>query len=164
MVILPIAINSYFRFVMNQQIRKATKEDCPAMMNLIRELALFEKAPEQVTVSLQHFEESGFGQNPVWWAFVAELDNKIVGMALYYIRYSTWKGQRMYLEDIIVSEAYRRLSLGKLLMNALINEAKVKNFEGINWQVLGWNQLAIDFYKKFNSNFDEEWVNVSLEI
>lgn len=148
---------------MNQQIRKARKEDCPAMMNLIRELALFEKAPEQVTVSLEHFQESGFGQNPVWWALVAETDNKIVGMALYYIRYSTWKGQRMYLEDIIVSEAYRSLGFGKLLMDALIAEAKEKQFNGMLWQVLDWNDNAIEFYKKYNADFDGEWINVSLD-
>ena len=148
---------------MNQQIRKARKGDCPAMMNLIRELALFEKAPEQVTVSLEHFQESGFGQNPVWWALVAETDNKIVGMALYYIRYSTWKGQRMYLEDIIVSEAYRSLGFGKLLMDALITEAKEKQFNGMLWQVLDWNDNAIEFYKKYNADFDGEWINVSLD-
>jgi ribosomal protein S18 acetylase RimI-like enzyme len=133
------------------------------MMELIRELALFEKAPDQVTVSLQHFEESGFGDNPVWWAFVAEYDGKIVGMALYYIRYSTWKGQRMYLEDIIVSEKYRNQNFGRMLMDALISEAKEKQFNGMLWQVLDWNEPAINFYKKYNANFDDEWINVSLD-
>jgi GNAT superfamily N-acetyltransferase len=144
-------------------IRNAVKADCPAMMDLIRELAIFEKAPEQVTVSLSHFEESGFGEKPVWWAFVAEIDGVIVAMALYYIRYSTWKGQRMYLEDIIVSEAYRGQGLGAALMEALITEAKAKQFKGMIWQVLDWNKPAIQFYKKYQAHFDPEWINVSLD-
>lgn len=144
-------------------IRNAVKADCPAMMDLISELAIFEKAPEQVTVSLSHFEESGFGEKPVWWAFVAEIDGVIVAMALYYIRYSTWKGQRMYLEDIIVSEAYRGQGLGAALMEALIAEAKAKQFKGMIWQVLDWNEPAIQFYKKYQAHFDPEWINVSLD-
>ena len=144
-------------------IRNAVKAHCPAMMDLIRELAIFEKAPEQVTVSLSHFEESGFGEKPVWWAFVAEIDGVIVAMALYYIRYSTWKGQRMYLEDIIVSEAYRGQGLGAALMEALIAEAKAKQFKGMIWQVLDWNEPAIQFYKKYQAHFDPEWINVSLD-
>jgi GNAT superfamily N-acetyltransferase len=144
-------------------IRNAVKADCPAMMDLIRELAIFEKAPEQVTVSLSHFEESGFGEKPVWWAFVAEIDGVIVAMALYYIRYSTWKGQRMYLEDIIVSETYRGQGLGAALMEALIAEAKSKQFKGMIWQVLDWNEPAIQFYKKYQAHFDPEWINVSLD-
>jgi GNAT superfamily N-acetyltransferase len=143
-------------------IRRANKEDCPSMLLLIKELALYEKAPEQVTVSLTHFEESGFGATPVWWAFVAELDGVIVGLALYYIRYSTWKGQRMYLEDIVVSEAYRGKGIGSLLMNALFEEVKQKKFSGMLWQVLDWNEPAIQFYKKYNPHFDGEWINVSL--
>lgn len=144
-------------------IRPAQQEDCPAMLELIRELALFEKAPEQVSVSLSHFEESGFGEKPVWWAFVAEDNQKIVGMSLYYIRYSTWKGQRMYLEDIIVNEAYRGKGLGRLLMERLFIEAKEKGFSGMLWQVLDWNEPAINFYKKYNPHFDGEWINVSVD-
>lgn len=143
-------------------IRKATEADCPAMMNLIHELAVYEKAPDEVTVSLQHFEESGFGKQPVWWAFVAELDGQVAGMALYYIRYSTWKGQRMYLEDIIVSEPFRGKGIGAKLMDALIGEAQQKGFSGMLWQVLDWNEPAINFYKKYNAAFDGDWVNVSL--
>lgn len=144
-------------------IRNAVKDDCPAMMNLIKELAIFEKAPEQVTVTLSHFQESGFGEKPVWWAFVAEIDGVIVAMALYYIRYSTWKGQRMYLEDIIVSEAYRGKGIGAALMDALIAEAKEKQFSGMLWQVLDWNEPAIQFYKKYQAHFDLEWINVSID-
>jgi GNAT superfamily N-acetyltransferase len=146
------------------QIRKATPEDCPRMMELVQELAVYERAPEAVTVSLEHFRESGFGANPVWWAFVAEEDGVIQGFALYYIRYSTWKGQRMYLEDIIVTEDARGRGIGAQLMEALIAEAKEKNFCGIIWQVLDWNEPALNFYRKFNASFDPEWVNVSLEL
>jgi GNAT superfamily N-acetyltransferase len=145
-------------------IRKATQADCPAMMDLIQELAIYEKAPDEVTVSLQHFEESGFGRQPVWWAFVAEVDGRIAGMALYYVRYSTWKGQRMYLEDIIVSEPFRGKGIGSELMGVLIAEAKAKGFSGMLWQVLDWNEPAINFYKKYNAAFDGEWINVSLSL
>ena len=145
-------------------IRRAVAEDCPRLLELINELAVYEKAPEEVTVTLAHFTESGFGINPVWWAFVAEADGEIKGFALYYIRYSTWKGQRMYLEDILVTESYRGKGLGKLLFDRLIEEAKEKNFSGIVWQVLEWNEPAINFYKKYNSSFDPEWVNCSIAV
>lgn len=134
------------------------------MMELVRELALYEKAPEQVTVTLEHFEESGFGPNPVWWAFVAEEDGVIAGMALYYIRYSTWKGTRMYLEDIVVTDSHRGKGIGKLLFDRLIVEAQEKKFSGILWQVLDWNEPAINFYKKYNATFDPTWLNVSIEL
>ena len=129
-------------------IRKAKQEDCERLMELVHELAVFEKAPEEVSVTLDHFEESGFGESPVWWAFVAEVDGMVQGFALYYIRYSTWKGQRMYLEDILVNEEFRGKGIGKLLFDKLIEEAKEKKFNGIVWQVLDWNEPAINFYKK----------------
>ena len=143
-------------------IRKAVRNDCARMMELIQELATYEKAPDEVTVTLAHFEESGFGTNPVWWAFVAEANGIVIGMALYYVRYSTWKGQRMYLEDILVTEDMRGQKIGSQLMDALIVEAKEKGFNGMNWQVLEWNEPAINFYKKYNANFDPEWVNCSI--
>ena len=143
-------------------IRKAVKEDCSAIIELVKELAIYEKAPNEVTVSLEHFIESGFGANPVWWAFVAIIDETIVGFALYYIRFSTWKGQRMYLEDLLVTEQHRAKGIGKLLFNALIVEAKEKNFNAICWQVLDWNEPAINFYKKYNTTFDGEWLNGQL--
>ncbi len=147
---------------MEIKIRKAVRTDCARMMELIHELAVYEKAPDEVTVSLAHFEESGFGANPVWWAFVAEAQGVVIGMALYYVRYSTWKGQRMYLEDILVTETMRGQKIGSLLLDALIVEAKEKGFNGMNWQVLDWNEAAINFYKKYKANFETEWVNCSI--
>lgn len=149
---------------MEIKIRRAVKEDCPRLMELVNELAVYEKAPQEVTVSLEHFIESGFGTNPVWWAFVAEVNGKVEGFALYYIRYSTWKGQAMYLEDILVTEKIRGNRIGKLLFDRLIEEAKEKDFKRIVWQVLEWNEPAINFYKKYNASFDPEWVNCSIDI
>ena len=148
----------------NAIIRKANRGDCPRILALIHELAVYEKAPNEVTVSLEHFEESGFGNNPVWWAFVAELDGVVQGFALYYIRYSTWKGQRMYLEDLLVTEALRGKGIGMQLFAQLVEEAKEKKLHGIVWQVLDWNEPAINFYKKLNASFDAEWVNCTIEI
>ena len=147
---------------MNVIIRKALREDCATMMELIKELAVYEKAPEEVTVDFNHFAESGFGANPVWWAFVAEVEGTVVGFALYYIRYSTWKGQRMYLEDLLVTEHMRGQGIGKLLLDQLIIEAKEQEFSGMMWQVLDWNEPAINFYKKYNASFAGEWLNVSI--
>jgi GNAT superfamily N-acetyltransferase len=149
---------------MEINIRRAVKEDCPRLLELITELAVYEKAPDDVTVTMEHFVESGFGQHPVWWAFVAEVNGNVEGFALYYIRYSTWKGQTMYLEDIIVTESMRGKKLGKLLFDRLIEEAKEKKWTRIIWQVLDWNETAINFYKKYNASFDAEWVNCSLYV
>ena len=143
-------------------IRVAQKGDCLRLMELVNELALYEKAPEEVTVTLQEFEDAGFGNNPVWKAFVAEVDGLIVGFALYYIRYSTWKGCRMYLEDILVTEPMRGRGIGKLLFDALLKEAKLQNFSGLVWQVLDWNQPAINFYDKYQATYGAGWLNASL--
>ena len=145
-------------------IRRAVESDCPRLLELINELALYEKAPEEVTVTLEHFTKSGFGEQPVWWAFVAEENGVVQGFALYYIRYSTWKGQRMYLEDILVTEAMRGKGIGKLLFDRLIEEATEKGLNGIVWQVLEWNEPAINLYKKYNASFDPEWVNCSISV
>lgn len=147
---------------MQINIRRAVKEDCPRLLELVYELAVFEKAPEAVSVTLKHFEESGFGENPVYWAFVAEANGIVQGFALYYIRYSTWKGQRMYLEDILVTEKMRGKGVGTLLFNRLLEEAKEKKFAGMVWQVLDWNEPAINFYKKYHAELDGEWLNCSL--
>lgn len=147
---------------MSIQIREAKVEDCQAMMDLVHELALYEKAPNEVTVTMEEFIESGFGPNPVWGAFVAEDENKIIGISLYYIRYSTWKGRRLYLEDLIVHEPYRGKGIGKLLLDRTVAFAKEKKYSGMMWQVLDWNEPAINFYAKYDAKFDGEWVNVNL--
>ena len=149
---------------MNINIRPALKEDCIRIMDLVRELAKYEKAPAEVTVTLDHFVQSGFGHNPVWRAFVAEVDGTIQGFALYYIRYSTWKGQRLYLEDFYVRDEMRGKGLGKLLFEKIISEAKEQKLNGIQWQVLEWNEPAINFYKKYNAAFDGEWYNCAISV
>lgn len=149
---------------MHINIRAAVKADCVRLLELINELAVFEKAPEEVTVTLEEFVDAGFGPNKVWDAIVAEADGFIVGFAIYYTRYSTWKGRRLYLEDFIVTETYRGRGIGTLLFEAVLKEAKDKNFKGMNWQVLDWNEPAINFYKKYNANLDPEWLNGSINI
>jgi GNAT superfamily N-acetyltransferase len=144
-------------------IRRAVKEDCARMMELIKELAVYEKAPDEVTVDFDHFVASGFGENPVWFSYVAEVEDKVEGFALWYIRYSTWKGQRLYLEDLLVTEKMRGKGIGKLLFDQLIEECKARKYSGMMWQVLEWNEPAINFYKKLDGvKFDEEWVNCSM--
>ncbi len=145
-------------------IRRIVKDDCVALLQLIQELAEYEREPDAVTVTLEHFIDSGFGNNPVWFGFVAEENNIIIGFVLYYVRYSTWKGQRMYLEDFLVTEKARGKGVGKLLFDRLIKEAKDKKFNGIVWQVLKWNEPAIQFYKKYNARLDDEWLTCSIEI
>jgi len=147
---------------MNIHLRVAEKNDCPRLLELVHELALFERAPEEVTVTLQEFEDAGFGSKPVWKAFVAETDGFIVGFALYYVRYSTWKGCRLYLEDLIVTESWRGKGVGKLLFNRLLQEAQEYNFSGMVWQVLDWNEPAITFYKKYGAAVEAGWLNASL--
>ncbi|MFY9463860.1 MAG: GNAT family N-acetyltransferase [Sediminibacterium sp.] len=153
---------------MQINIRRAEQKDCARILELIQELATYEKAPGEVTVSLEHFEESGFGPNPVWWAFVAEETDPAGGgaviqaFALYYIRYSTWKGQRMYLEDILVTEKMRGKNIGQQLFDRLVVEAKERKLNGIIWQVLDWNEPAIGFYKKNNATFDAGWINCGI--
>jgi len=144
-------------------IRKAVKEDCKSMMELIHELAVYEKEPEAVTVSFDHFVDSGFGENPVWFAWVAEAGGKVAGFALCYIRYSTWKGQRLYLEDFLVSEKMRGRGIGKLLFDTLIAECQAKKYSGMVWQVLDWNEPAINFYKKYPEvTIGSGWLNCSI--
>jgi GNAT superfamily N-acetyltransferase len=150
------------------KIRKATASDCARMLELIVELAVFEKAPDEVTVTLDHFIETGFGKKPVWEALLAvEVENnieKIVGISLWYMRYSTWKGLRLYLEDLIVTEAYRGMGVGKKLFDETVCEARRMNVSGMMWQVLDWNQPAIDFYKKYGADVSSEWLNCSLPL
>jgi len=146
---------------MDIQLRSAVKQDCPRMLELIVELAVYEKMPDEVTVKLSEFAEAGFGEQPVWKAFVAEYEHKIIGFALYYIRYSTWKGCRLYLEDFIVTEDFRGKGAGKLLFERVMKEAKDKNYNGMSWQVLDWNEPALNFYRKYEAQFESGWLNAS---
>lgn len=143
-------------------IREARREDCPRILELVKELALYEKAPDEVTVTPEHFEESGFGHDPVWWAYVAENGGGICGFALYYIRYSTWKGQRLYLEDIYVEPSMRGRGVGAMLFEKLVETGREKGFHGMVWQALEWNEQALDFYRKYGADLDYEWVNCSM--
>ncbi|MBK7181911.1 MAG: GNAT family N-acetyltransferase [Bacteroidetes bacterium] len=147
---------------MNIAIRKGTKTDLPAVLNLVKELAIYEKAPNEVTVTLSDMERDGFGENPIFSFFVAEKDGNIVGIALYYIKYSTWKGKCVFLEDIIVTEEYRQYGIGKKLFDEVVKVAKAMHVKRLEWQVLEWNEPAIKFYKKLNAHFDEEWINCKL--
>lgn len=143
-------------------IRYARKEDCSRLLELVHELALYERAPQEVTVTLEEFTEAGFGPKPVWTAFVAETNELgVVGFALYYIRFSTWKGQRLYLEDFLVTDEMRGKGIGKLLFERIIKEAREKGFNGVSWQVLDWNEPALNFYRKYAAQTEAGWLNAS---
>lgn len=144
---------------MNIKLRKATESDLPAILELIKELATFERAPNEVTVTLEDLEKDGFGKNPVFEVILAEENNEVLGMAFYFYAYSTWKGKCIYLEDIIVKEKYRGKKIGNLLFEAVIMKCKEAKAKRMMWQVLDWNTAAIDFYKKYNSSLDQSWVN-----
>ena len=147
---------------MQIKVRKAVAADVPDILALIRELALYEKAPQEVTNTEARMLADGFGENPAYTAAVAEADGRIVGMYVWYVRYSTWKGKGLYLEDIIVTESMRGRGVGDLLFRACLADAKRMQAQFMTWQVLEWNEPAIRFYKKYNSTFDGEWVNVKL--
>ncbi|MBL7888974.1 MAG: GNAT family N-acetyltransferase [Bacteroidia bacterium] len=147
---------------MNFSIRKGVQQDLPQVLGLIKELAEYEKAPLEVTVSVADMERDGFGKHPIFQFFVAETEGKIVGISLYYIKYSTWKGKCVFLEDIIVTEAYRKFGIGKKLFDEVVKVAKEMKVKRLEWQVLEWNEPAIQFYKKLNSHFDSEWINCKL--
>ncbi len=143
-------------------IRKGDKEDLPNALRLIKELALYEKAPEQVTLTLEELEHDGFGPNPIYGLFVAEFERQVLGIALYYEKYSTWQGRCIYLEDIIVTKSQRGKGIGHQLFQAVIGVAKERNSARMEWQVLDWNEPAINFYEKYNANLDGEWLNGKL--
>jgi GNAT superfamily N-acetyltransferase len=145
------------------KIRNGAKMDLPRVLELIKELAQFEKASDQVSNTVERMEQDGFGANPVYGFFVAEDGEEIVGLSLYYFRYSTWKGKRLYLEDIIVTENRRGKGLGKLLFERTMKYSLEQGCSGMMWQVLNWNKPAIDFYKKYQARLDEEWLNGYLE-
>lgn len=143
-------------------IRKAHSNDSEAIYELISELALFEKAPQEVANTIENIKLHGWGDRPVFHAWVAELQGKIVGMAICYIRYSTWKGPVLFLEDLIVTESCRGKGMGKALFETCAQFGRDSGYPRMNWQVLDWNQPAIDFYEKYGAQFDAEWLNCSL--
>ena len=144
-------------------IRPGKKSDIPQVFDLIKELAEYEKALDKVSNTVEKLEEDGFGPNPVYELFVAEIENNIVGIALTYYRFSTWRGKVMYLEDLIVKEHMRRKGIGKKLFDMVLDHAKVTSCVGLSLQVLDWNDLGINFYKKYNMEFDDEWINCYFE-
>ena len=144
-------------------IRPGKKSDIPQVFELIKELAEYEKALNKVSNTVEKLEEDGFGPNPVYELFVAEIENNIVGIDLTYYRFSTWRGKVMYLEDLIVREHMRRKGIGKKLFDMVLDHAKVTSCVGLSLQVLDWNDLGINFYKKYNMEFDDEWINCYLE-
>ena len=148
---------------MDIKIRKGTPEDVPQVFELVQELALFEKAADQVSNTPEQMLEDGFGPNPIYGLLVAEVDGKIVGISMYYTRYSTWKGKRLYLEDLIVTESMRGSGLGKMLLNATVAEARATQCTGVMWQVLDWNEPAIKFYESYGARLDAEWINCHLD-
>ena len=143
-------------------IRAGRKEDLPRVLELIRELAVYENAAEQVDNTVEQMEEDGYGEKPIFGFFVAERDGVIIGIAIYYYRYSTWKGKRLYLEDLIVTQEERGNGYGKALFDVTVQKAKETGCTGMMWQVLDWNTSAIEFYKQYGTYFDEEWINCHL--
>lgn len=144
-------------------IREGMREDLPRVLELIKELALYEKAPDEVINTVALMEEDGFGPHPIYGFFVAENQHGIVGLSLYYWRYSTWKGKRLYLEDIIVTERERGNGIGKLLFDRTMKHALDQHCTGMTWQVLDWNEPAINFYKKYGASLGQDWINCNLE-
>jgi len=143
-------------------IREGIKEDLPAVLRLIKELADFENARDQVTITLEDLEKDGFEGSPWYWFLVAEKDNEIVGLSFYWIRYSTWKGKFLFLEDFVIKEEYKRQGIGSKLFEETIKICKEQDLNGMIWQVLDWNTPAIDFYKKYNADISKDWLNGKL--
>lgn len=148
---------------MSFTIREGKKEDIPQLLALIKELAEYERALDQVDNTEERMLKDGFGQQPVFGFYVVESeDRSIIGTAIYYYRYSTWKGKCLYLEDFVVQESLRGQGLGKLLFDKIVEKAIAEDCRLITWQVLDWNEPAINFYKKINSEFEGGWVNCRL--
>lgn len=147
---------------MDSLIRIGTVNDLPQVLNLIKDLAAFENEPYEVEVTIAEMQNWGFGKDKIYDFFVIEIDNKIIGLALYYFKYSTWKGKCLFLEDIIVKENVRNKGYGKKLFNAVVEVAKNTGVKRMEWQVLDWNKNAIEFYNKYQANLDSKWLNCKL--
>ena len=148
----------------NTTIRKGTKEDMPRVLDLINELAIYEKAPNEVLISEKTLVEEGFGPNKIFDTIVAETDNEVIGMLLYYPVFSTWKGRSIYLEDFVVANSHRRKGIGQLLIDALVEEARSAQAKKIRWQVLDWNSPAIEFYKRINATLENSWIDCTITL
>ena len=144
-------------------IRKGAQSDIPEVLSLIRELAEYERALDSVEVTEEQLVADGFGSSPLYEFLIATQDGQIIGMSLYYYRYSTWKGKGLYLEDLIVREAFRGDGVGKKLLLETARLAREQQCTGMYWQVLDWNTPAIDFYRSLGSEFDREWINCKLD-
>lgn len=144
-------------------IRKAERSDVRSLLTLVEELADYEHCPDEVKVSVEEMIEAGFGEEKVFDAFVAEWNKTVIGMAIFYTGYSTWKGKTLYLEDFLVTEEWRRKGVGEQLFEEVIAEAKRRGVRRMDWQVLEWNEPAINFYKKYDSLLDPEWINGRLK-
>ena len=147
---------------MNITIREGVKDDLPSVLKLIKELADYENAIDQVTITLHDLEQDGFGSHPWFWFLVAEKDSVIIGISFYWIRYSTWKGKFLFLEDFVIKEGYRRHGIGSKLFEETIKICKQLNLNGMIWQVLDWNIPAIDFYRSFDAEISKDWLNGKL--
>ncbi len=156
-------VNYFITFVLMEiRVRKATPEDLTEVVELIKELAGYEKASSEVKITIDELKKDGFGNQPWFWILLAEVENQIIGMSFYYIRYSTWTGKNLYLEDIIVKQQYRGNGVGQLLFAETIKAAKELKVRQMIWQVLDWNEPALNFYKKFDAEFDPQWINGKL--
>jgi GNAT superfamily N-acetyltransferase len=148
----------------NIVLRRGVEADLPQVLALIQELAAYERAPDAVTNTLEAMQRDGFGPSPIFSFFVLENEaSEIIGIALFYTAYSTWKGRMLYLEDLVVTEAARRGGLGRLLFDAVVAEARATGAMRMKWQVLDWNEPAIAFYKKLGANIENEWLNGNLD-
>lgn len=144
-------------------IRKGNKNDMPAVLDLIKQLAIFENEPDAVVITSEDLVRDGFGENPLFHTFVAEVDNEIVGMALFYYRFSTWKGKTIHLEDLIVTEKMRGTGAGYALYKEIIKEGKKENVRRIEWNVLDWNTPAVQFYEKSGAKVLTDWRVVHMD-
>ncbi|HWS59635.1 MAG TPA: GNAT family N-acetyltransferase [Flavobacterium sp.] len=138
-------------------IRKGNPQDMEAVLGLIQDLASFENEPNAVVITVEDLIRDGFGSNPLFQVFVAEVDLEVVGIALYYYRYSTWKGKTIHLEDLVVKEKMRGSGVGFALYSEIIKQGKKDNVRRIEWNVLDWNTPAIDFYKKSGAKVLDDW-------
>ena len=140
-------------------IRKALPSDMGDVLSMIKELAEFEKALDKVKMTKEQLIKDGFGRSPFFNCIIAFCEGEVCGYAFYYFGYSTWNGKTLYLEDIMIKSAFRRKGIGQKLFDKIVGIAKKENVKRFDWQVLNWNQPAIDFYKKNNASFDDEWLN-----